>query len=638
MQTPAFANFADSLPLYCGDMHAPPAAPDLGAPLMRNRSDVARTSDCGGAEDGKSDIHCLAHRLDAWMERQELLVEGMAIRQEQVAQAILQHPVRKTEVDASGRESVGDAGRRVSSGVKLSRKSMSGAFSSAFANFNDEDKKAREEAMVVGRCINSFMDTEDVSAHVGCPRPDSSGKSTKSMPSLLRQRTLLVRRRTLQSRMQAIVGNFYFELFFSVAIISNSVIIGVEAESMALRHAVQSTSPFAEIHHMYTFIFLVELLARFSAERMGFFCSKKWMWNLLDSTIVVSSMLEVLIELSMRADVDGQRGDTHGAAGDVYNMRILRLIRITRLIRVFRITRLMRFVRALRTLVSSIFGTLKSLVWAMALLFMIIYVFGIVFTQAVTEHFYLKSQAGEAVSRDIVASNSVDGSLLYHWGSLASSMFTLFKSISGGLSWDTAAWSLQEVDLGWAMIFVCFIAFSSFAVLNVVTGVFCQSAMDSAAKDQENAVQSQLANKSHFVDSISQLFEDLGGGEGNELTFDIFEQHLKDDRMQAVFQSMDIDVDDAWTLFKLLDTDETRAVDPDEFVTGCLRLRGPAKSIHLAQLMLEQQRGWSQMHEFMQFVESQFRILKRDELSQTEVLLDLAARAPSGKRSSSIEI
>ena len=43
--------------------------------------------------------------------------------------------------------------------------------------------------------------------------------------------------------------------------------------------------------------------------------------------------------------------------------------------------RIFRFVMALRTLVTSIFHTLKSLFWALLLLVIIVYVFGVIFVQ-----------------------------------------------------------------------------------------------------------------------------------------------------------------------------------------------------------------------------------------------------------------
>ncbi|CAJ1332670.1 unnamed protein product [Effrenium voratum] len=44
---------------------------------------------------------------------------------------------------------------------------------------------------------------------------------------------------------------------------------------------------------------------------------------------------------------------------------------------------------------------------------------------------------------------------------------------------------------------------------------------------------------------------------------------------------------DLWTLFMLLDSDQRGVIDLDEFVSGCLQLHGPAKSLQLAKMSYE---------------------------------------------------
>jgi hypothetical protein len=53
-----------------------------------------------------------------------------------------------------------------------------------------------------------------------------------------------------------------------------------------------------------------------------------------------------------------------------------------------------------------------------------------------------------------------------------------------------------------------------------------------------------------------------------------FEDRIDDERVKAWFKMLDMDVDDAWTLFQLLDRDETGLIEFDEFVNGCLHLQG----------------------------------------------------------------
>merc|ERR1712060_944929 len=80
---------------------------------------------------------------------------------------------------------------------------------------------------------------------------------------------------------------------------------------------------------------------------------------------------------------------------------------------------------------------------------------------------------------------------------------------------------------------------------------------------------------------------------------DTFEKHMRERRMQAYFQSLDIKVSDAWTLFKLLDKRNEHVIDLNQFVEGCLQLKGPATSIEIESLATE-------FHWFAEHVDRKF--------------------------------
>merc|ERR1712050_760634 len=94
----------------------------------------------------------------------------------------------------------------------------------------------------------------------------------------------------------------------------------------------------------------------------------------------------------------------------------------------------------------------------------------------------------------------------------------------------------------------------------------------------------QLSDKKRYMLELEQLFQSWDTSGDGDLTLTEFQEHMSDERMQAFFRSLEIEAADAWSLFKLLDADGQGTVDAEEFVTGCLRLRGPAKAIHVAEL------------------------------------------------------
>ena len=58
-------------------------------------------------------------------------------------------------------------------------------------------------------------------------------------------------------------------------------------------------------------------------------------------------------------------------------------------------------------------------------------------------------------------------------------------------------------------------------------------------------------------------------------------------RLGSFMESLGISTDDVWSLFLLIDADDNGVIDLDEFVSGCMQLHGPAKSL---QVTLENQK------------------------------------------------
>merc|ERR1719247_1090860 len=131
-------------------------------------------------------------------------------------------------------------------------------------------------------------------------------------------------------------------------------------------------------------------------------------------------------------------------------------------------------------------------------------------------------------------------------------------------------------------------------MLNVITGVFVESALASDAEEKD------VAMVSHLMDFLAGKATAQQG----VLSWDEFQEHMKDPAMTLYFKSVDLDAGEAMSLFKLMDTDDDGLVEAEEFVLGCLRLKGNAKAIDLASLMYENQRGFQRL-------DSQLRRLRK---------------------------
>ena len=64
-------------------------------------------------------------------------------------------------------------------------------------------------------------------------------------------------------------------------------------------------------------------------------------------------------------------------------------------------------------------------------------------------------------------------------------MTTCFMAISGGIKWQLVYVPLNELDPIMGFIFILYISFTYFALLNILTGVFCNSAMEALSRDPD---------------------------------------------------------------------------------------------------------------------------------------------------------
>lgn len=93
-------------------------------------------------------------------------------------------------------------------------------------------------------------------------------------------------------------------------------------------------------------------------------------------------------------------------------------------------------------------GTLKSLFWSFTLMALVIYIFGILFTDVLLDF------------RETAGSTSPDlEQMKKYFGNLGSSSATLFRAISDGISWEIAADSLQPAGHFWVQLFHFYVAF-----------------------------------------------------------------------------------------------------------------------------------------------------------------------------------
>lgn len=383
-------------------------------------------------------------------------------------------------------------------------------------------------------------------------------------------------------------------LVCSVVIILNAMFIGWSATKQ-LECRINGKEPpmdfiFA-LELAFSIFFLVELILRIAIERLLFLLGSEWRWNLFDAVLVSLSILDFSMSIGATANVDA-------------NLTQSRMVRLVRFFRLARISRVVRHFGKLRLVLFAILESMSNLLGCFVVIGLTQYVFAVLFMSSTTDYY----EPGRTNPEHLE-------SLKNYYGGFRRTMLTLFMVISGGLDWAVASAPLEAVGDGMLVVFIFFVFVMQFGVLNVVVGTFVATAGEIANKDRETLVKFELAQWDLCTHRIREFFYAADTDKSGTLSWEEFRTYLKDRHVKAYFQTMELDVSQAHKLFELLDQNGDNSVTIDEFLDGCLRLKGQAKSIDLNLLIMMSRKLQDNFTNFMKTSFEQWCLLE-DRLTQ----------------------
>merc|ERR550532_3323239 len=122
---------------------------------------------------------------------------------------------------------------------------------------------------------------------------------------------------------------------------------------------------------------------------------------------------------------------------------------------------------------------------------------------------------------------------------------TLFLAVSGGLEWSIPARPLAKLGWYYTFIWTAYIAFMTFGLLNVLVGIFCETAMSAMNNDKDNIIQEHLEERNGFIHAIATIFQDSDKKGTGQLTEHDMEQILQDPQVSNYFNAIGLDVTEA---------------------------------------------------------------------------------------------
>mmetsp|Transcript_36624 Transcript_36624/g.87678 ORF Transcript_36624/g.87678 Transcript_36624/m.87678 type:complete len:647 (+) Transcript_36624:197-2137(+) len=428
--------------------------------------------------------------------------------------------------------------------------------------------------------------------------PQALGSEMSSTGSIRLETRQTAKRASMGDIVPRCVQSQTFDTLSGALILLNSVMLGWAAD-ISVENSLRGNPPddmpktFKVMTISFTSWFTMELLLRACAVGpRKFFSNEDRMWNIFDSMTVGTDIVHTLLEI------------TSDGSAAMQNLTVVRMLRIMRITRAIRMVRLIRFFRELRMMVFSVLKSGSSLLWSLLMLVTTIYIFGIYFVQVVAYHVFATE-----VPPSGTPELAVHETMKEMFGSLLRAVYTLYQAVSGGISWGEIGSVLIGIDPMHGLVLSFFTFFTTFALLNIITGIFVDSSINSAQSDKEEVIQEQLHRQSSAMTEMRKLFANADRDGSGTMNLEEFETHLKSKEVRAHFLSLGIEVDKVKGLFRLLDLDMSGELSLEEFVQGCTRLRGPAKSIDLATLMNEYMRMSDDLQRFFSWSDGQFNRL-----------------------------
>jgi voltage-gated sodium channel len=336
-----------------------------------------------------------------------------------------------------------------------------------------------------------------------------------------------------------------FDVGVGFVIVANSIYIGFETQYRAA-----SGTQFAwsiAVDSVFTTIYFLELFLRYYA--MGFYKAMRCHWVQFDSFLVITAVLELIAALTPNFSV-----------GLLTKFMVLRLLRLLKLARMLR---LMTQFKTLWLLVNGLINSFLTIIWTLVLLGILVYIFSILALEVI-EPDHTKSSVYNQVVED-------------SFGSFLKTVLTLFQFVTlDSLGAIYRPMVLEEPLLGF--YFLAFVVLVPIVLINLVTAMMVECALDQAHQDKEVRISWEAAERKRKLSELRDLFRDLDYDSSGQITLEELER--ADDGVLLRLQEIS-KTEDFTALFKCIDNNRSGALDIDEFCDGVDMLCGGKLELHL---------------------------------------------------------
>jgi hypothetical protein len=342
---------------------------------------------------------------------------------------------------------------------------------------------------------------------------------------------------------QALAVDAHFEQLTLLVIACNALWIWIDTDHNPGESLLSSPPLFQIAEHSFCFFFAFEWTIRFGAfklKRNGF----KDAWFCFDSFLVFTMVVETWLFTAIQVMAPGGNQGGVPGLGDAAVLRLLRLMRLTRMARM---ARLLRAMPELMILIKGMAVAARSVFFTLCLLVIVLYVFGIAFTQMIGE-----TEVGAQ-----------------YYSSVPHAMSTLLLHGCFGEDLPDVVKDTGDESMVMASVLMIFVLLASLTVMNMLVGVLCEVVSIVSSVEKEQMVVSYVKTR------LMEMINEFGIDEDNNMKISRseFEMLLQRPDAARVIQEVGVDVVGLVDFADFIFKDGLEMSFPD-FMTVVLQLRG----------------------------------------------------------------
>mmetsp|Transcript_60501 Transcript_60501/g.139555 ORF Transcript_60501/g.139555 Transcript_60501/m.139555 type:complete len:561 (+) Transcript_60501:265-1947(+) len=362
----------------------------------------------------------------------------------------------------------------------------------------------------------------------------------------------------------------------------------------------QCPSEFLQVsEHVFTALFVMEFFIRWRATGFGQFLSPTGFADACLVWVTGVLLVWVLNPLKIKASF----------------MRYATVFRALRLMRIARVVKNIPAFKEMWLLLRGLFDSARTLFWTVTVIMFVTYLFGILFMLFVAdaEEWGQEERDGvQAATACIAVRESISGKPLTsvsfaelstvltpcesyavesvstrYFEALAPAMFTLLQVMTGDSWCEAIARRVNEVQPIMWILFVAFVAAGTLVLLNLVTAVIVDNALEISKEDEQEQLRVKRLEEAKTFRRLEVLFAEMDQDESGELTIEELHSSFEKQQVKDKFHLLDIDEGKVRELFSLLDITGDGELSLKEFVDGLTKIKKPPQSWELLKVSSE---------------------------------------------------